>query len=426
MIRDARLEPWDGPFDFDAAAHLLTRAGFGASPDEIDAAAGSGLAATVAGLLTEPAGDDPATRRWNKLREMGPRMARRSGIEGMRALWLRRMLESPAPLREHLTLFWHDHFATGAEKVRDPVAMERQNAMLLERGTGRFDELLLDIARDPAMLVWLDNAASSRRHPNENFARELFELFSLGIGHYRETDIKAAARAFTGWQVNQGSFRFSAADHDDGPKTVLGVSGNLGGEDVVRACAERPACSRLIATKLYRWFVSAAVDEALEAALGEALNAEERRIGPFLGRLFSCRAFYADAARGSSIRSPVQLVVGTLRTLRARADVYRLAELTALMGEALYEPPTVAGWDRGRAWINSATLTARHNFAGALTAGEDGELKCRTSLESDPARLARALLRRAPPANELEKVIAGRTPLAVVGAALALPEAQLM
>lgn len=421
-MTDARLRPYTGPFDEAAAAHILVRTGFGAPPHEVAAAARAGLEATLDRITAPPSGD--AARRWQRLRDMGPRMARRRGAAGLRALWLRRMLETPAPLREHLTLFWHDHFATAASKVDDAVAMHAQNELLLDRGVGRFDDLLLAIARDPAMLVWLDNASSSRRHPNENFARELFELFSLGIGHFEEADVRAAARAFTGWHVDRGAFRFSPPDHDSGPKTVLGVSGDLGGEEVVRACTGRPECARFIASKLWRWFVDDDVDEPLATALGEAFTAVNRRVEPFLRCVFASRGFFA--ARGNLIRSPVQLVVGALRTLQARVDVFRLADDVAHMGEALFEPPSVAGWARGRSWINSVTLTARHNFAADVGDGEDGRLGCRAGVDADPVDLARALLRREPPASDLARVVAARSPEAVAGAALGLPEAQLM
>ena len=414
-------------FGYEEAARLLMRVGFGACQAEVEAAVEAGLESTLKRVFEpEP---EPVDRRYERLLALGDRLARRDDLEGLRGHWFLRLIRAPRPLAENLTLFWHDHFATAQGKVRDLQAMHLQNRLFLDRGLAAFPELLAKVAKDPAMLVWLDNAASSKRHPNENFARELFELFSLGIGHYEEADVREAARAFTGWQVSRGRFLFRVEAHDEGNKRILGRQGPLGGEDVIDLCCEQPACARLIATKLYRRFVSRRIDEALAVSLGIEFARDELRIGRFLRRLLGSQLFFAEARKLALIRTPVQLMVGALRSLDASAGGLPLARHAAAMGQNLFEPPSVAGWEHGRAWINSATMLARHNFAAAVAEGEEGELcfRHRSGSGLAPDAVARSIL-----GYRLEKrVLAGLVErvgegvAAVAGAVLALPEAQM-
>jgi hypothetical protein len=279
-----------------------------------------------------------------------------------------RMLRTKRPLEEKLALFWHGHFATANEKVRDYRKMMRQWDLFREKGNGPFRELLLGVCRDPAMLIYLDGQRNVRGAPNENFAREIMELFSLGVGNYSEADIQDAGRAFTGWGLAGNEFDHSFWSHDHGKKTVLGRTGRLEGEDVVDAILEEPAAARFLTAKLYRYFVR----EELEAATHEALAATLRDNGyetaALLERIFLSRDFYSNATKGARIKSPVELIVSTYRRLgldEVPGAPY-FSTTAGAMGQDLYMPPNVAGWKGGRTWINPSTLILRQNFARHL------------------------------------------------------------
>jgi hypothetical protein len=275
-----------------------------------------------------------------------------------------RMLRSRRPLEEKLALFWHGHFATESEKVRDYRKMKAQWELFRAEGNGSFRALLLDVARDPAMLVYLDGDRNVRGSPNENFAREILELFSLGAGHYGERDIQEAARAFTGWGLDENRFASRWWRHDHGVKTVLGRKGRLDGEGVVDAILAQPAAAPFLVRKLYRYFVREEIAPAVEAELAAGFRASGYQLVPLLETIFRSRDFYSAATRGAHVKSPLELMVGTYRRLG-------LAELPGLpvfgitarqLGQGLYEPPNVAGWRGGRAWINPSALTGRQNF----------------------------------------------------------------
>jgi len=275
-----------------------------------------------------------------------------------------RMLRTERPLEEKLALFWHGHFATESEKVRDYRKMKAQWDLYRARGNGSFRELLLGIARDPAMLVYLDGAKSVRGHPNENFARELLELFSLGVGHYAEVDVRETARAFTGWGLDDNRFRRSWWQHDGGQKTVLGEAGRLDGEDVVDAILAQPAAAPFLVRKLYRFFVRDEISPAVEAQLAAQLRDGGYQLAPVLETIFRSRDFYSDTTLGAHVKSPIELIVGTYRRLGLTElpglPVFALA--ARQLGQGLFEPPNVAGWRGGRAWINPSSLTGRQNF----------------------------------------------------------------
>jgi hypothetical protein len=264
-----------------------------------------------------------------------------------------------------MTLFWHGHFATSEDKVRDVRKMLRQNETFRRHATGDFRELMVAVAQDPAMLAFLDAGVNVKGAPNENFAREIMELFTMGVGHYGERDIREAARAFTGWNADDLTFVVHAEQHDEGAKTVLGRTGDFDGVEVIDIILEQPATADFIAGKLYRYLVRDDLDPALQADLGAILRAADYQLKPLLRAMFLARDFYSPASMGTHIKSPVQLVVSTYKKLGAAAipGIPDFNEATAAMGQALFWPPTVAGWAEGRSWITPGLLLERGNFA---------------------------------------------------------------
>ena len=277
--------------------------------------------------------------------------------------WADRMVTTPRPLEEKLTFFWHGHFATSEAKVRDYRMMLVQNRMLRARASGNFRDLLLGIMRDPAMLVYLDNGENVKDHPNENFGRELLELFTLGVGNYIEQDIREASRAFTGWTNDVLEFRFDPALHDAGPKRFLGQEGDFGGEEIVDIILAQPATSEFIAAKLYRFFVREELSDSTRASLGKAFREADYQLKPLLRTIFLSRDFYSEPSVATQIKSPVQLFVSTYRKLGVKQTPTApdFNQLTDPLGQSLLYPPNVAGWSGGRTWITPATLLERGN-----------------------------------------------------------------
>jgi uncharacterized protein (DUF1800 family) len=279
------------------------------------------------------------------------------------AWWLYRMMQSKNQWLEKLVLFWHGHFATSAAKVNSVGMMLAQNDLIRQKAAGPFAELVSGISRDPAMLIYLDSATNRRNNPNENYARELLELFCLGLGNYTERDIRELARAFTGWEIRSGNFQFNQFQHDPAPKFLLGKNDIESGEEAIAWIVEQPAAARFIAHKLYRFYVSdQPADDSVIEGLAELLRAEQFVTRPVLKQMFSSQIFYSDAARGQKIRSPVELAIGLLRCLQATASPVGLAPALAGLGQAVFYPPNVKGWDGGKRWINSATLIGRINL----------------------------------------------------------------
>jgi len=401
-----------GPADwsYDRAAHLLERAGFGATPDEITQLAAMTPGQAVAHLVDYESIDgsalppfdesgiwDPGMDPFPPSRAEAVRLAREHGeglgekvlppgtqrrlqpvvdkffysltannIETQRLglWWANRMLVTPRPLEEKLTLFWHGHFATGQNKVRDYRMMLQQNRMLRANASGSLRSLLVGILKDPAMLVYLDNGENIKSHPNENFGRELLELFSMGVGNYSEHDVREAARAFTGWTNEVLAFKFDASQHDPGPKTFLDRTGPLDGEDIIDRILEQPVTGEFVAAKLYRFFVRDEVPSSIKTELGRSFRASGYQIKPLVRRIFLSRDFYSPPAVATQIKSPVQLVVSTYRKLGLREvpTIPDFGRMTGGLGQTLFEPPNVAGWAGGRTWITPSTLLQRGNL----------------------------------------------------------------
>ena len=398
----------------DRAAHLLERAGFGAPPDEIARVAALSPQQAVDALVDyESVPDglkpfdesviwDPGMDPFPPSRAEAVRIARERGVglgekilpEGaQRRLqpvvdkffyglyanaietqrlglwWATRMLTTRRPLEEKLTLFWHGHFATGENKVRDYRMMLKQNEMLRARASGAFRDLLVGILKDPAMLVFLDNGENVKKHPNENFGRELLELFSMGVGNYTERDVREAARAFTGWTNDVLAFKFDADQHDFGEKVFLGRTGTFDGEDIIDAILAQPVTAEFVAAKIYRFFVREEIAPSVRADLGRTYRDSGYRMKPLLTRIFLSKDFYSPPAFATQIKSPVHLVVSTYKkmSLREMPTIPDFGRMTARLGQSLFNPPNVAGWAGGRTWITPSTLLNRGNlFRGVL------------------------------------------------------------
>ena len=344
-------------------AHLYRRAGFGLSPEELKAAAAKGFEACVEELLHPEKIKDPLDER---LAELQGELFDFSRLEDAQAWWLYRMIHTRRPLVEKMTLFWHGHFATANSKVDNPRLMLKQNELFRSLGLGKFPALLLGVARDPAMILWLDNGTSSKKHPNENFGRELLELFTLGIGHYTEAEVRDVARAFTGWKQRDGEFYYDEKDHDDGPKTFIAQTWAWKGEEVIDALARDRATAEHLAAALVRFFVTDEGDAGLETEVTRVYLDSGGDIRACVGAILRSQVFSAEDALRARVKSPIELVIGAIRELRSTLPVRTLPNALAQMGQSPFNPPTVKGWDGGLAWINSATLFARGSFANLL------------------------------------------------------------
>jgi uncharacterized protein (DUF1800 family) len=357
------MQRFEGGWSRREATHLLWRTGFGASEDEIQQGTRDGLGKTLERLLS-PIQPSAEFVKADRLLELA---AFDSGnIADLKVWWLHRMSGSPNPLIEKLTLLWHNHFATSNAKVGSVPLMYAQNQLLRHESLGSFRRVLHGMAKDVAMLIWLDSNSNRKRHPNENFAREVMELFSLGVGNYSEHDIQEAARAFTGWHVRNGEFWFNAIQHDTGEKVVFTKHGNFDGGDIVELCLDHPACSRFLAFKLLRQFVEPSPPREHIDALAARIRQHNFEWRPILQELFSSQLFFAESSRQSIIKSPVELLLGAVRQLKAKPNLQSLARLSAELGQDIFEPPTVKGWEGGRLWISSTTLIQRANFATAM------------------------------------------------------------
>jgi uncharacterized protein (DUF1800 family) len=369
------------------ARHLLDRTGFDARLRAIDEYAKltrrEGVERLLAGVHTAARTPPPAwVEEWTD-----PRIVRAMGDEErkafvrlqieraleLKAWWLAEMLATRSPLTERMTLFWHNHFTSSLQKVRSPALMYRQNVLLRRHALGNFGELLHAVSRDPAMLVYLDSATNRRGQPNENFARELMELFTLGEGKYGEQDIKEAARAFTGWSIDldTGEFRFRPRQHDDGVKHVLGRSVRTG-DEVLDVLLAHPASAEYVAARLWREFVSPQPQPEELARVAAAFRASGYDVRTAMRALLLTPAFWAPENRGALIKSPADLVVGTLRQFGIEvSDPLPFVFLMRALGQDLLSPPNVKGWPGGEAWINSTTLLARKQFLERLLRVEE-------------------------------------------------------
>lgn len=397
-------------WNYDRAAHLLERAGFGGTPEQVQALAALSPAEAVRSLVvfnpdanphlapfdhsglhdpglepfppSRPAVTELAREQGEalgiKVKPSGNRplqpivnkffyWLRASSLETNRVAywWANRMVASNTPLQEKMALFWHGHYAVNEGKVRDYRKLLRELELFHAQGTGSFRDLMVAVAQDPAMLTFLDAGVNVKGAPNENFAREIMELFTMGVGNYTETDIREAARAFTGWNFVDLDFVVNADQHDEDDKHFLGRTGNFDGVDIIDIIMEQPVTADYLAGKLYRFFVREQLDPALQRQLGTVLREADYEVAPLLETLFLSRDFYSAASVGTHIKSPVELAVSTYRKLGLDTvpGVPDFNRATGALGQTLLRPPTVAGWAGGRSWITPGLLLERGNFA---------------------------------------------------------------
>ena len=416
-------------FDYWNALHLLDRAGFGGTPEEAQILVAQGPEKAVDQLLTgamrfrideaesafQPEIMRPFTeaevKKVNEARKDGneiylarhrkrvqTRQSRdRKQLAAIRRWWLARMIETPSPLQEKMTLFWHGHFATGYRTIENSWPMYAQNSMFRRFAVGNFRDLLGRIIRDPAMLRYLDNNRNRKNSPNENLARELMELFVLGEGNaYEEKDIKEAARALTGYTFKHNEFVFNENLHDGEPKRILGRSGRFDGDDLVQVLLGRPEAANFLCTKLVRFFVDDRPGEPTPETrqvirgLTRTMIRSKYQVSDVLRQLFLSRFFHDQTNHANVIKSPIQLIVQGIRTLGLPPrDLDSLLDASRLMGQDLMQPPSVKGWDGGSSWINTATLFARQNLMVYLLTGRrpDGSTWARNDVPYDATRL---------------------------------------
>ncbi len=453
-------------FGYDQARHLLWRAGFGGTPEQIQTLASWGPEKAVEYLVdydhvnADPIKSDlfdrdimrPATaeereayRKAQKAQDEDAlakfRMERQNRERSDRAQmtevqkwWLKRMIETPRPLEEKMTLFWHGILSTSYRTIENSFHMFLQNQMFRRNAVGNFGQLLFDLIRDPAMIKYLDNDDSRKGKPNENLAREIMELFSLGVGNYTEKDIKEGARALTGYTFKDDEFYYDQKNHDNGEKVILGKKAQLDGDGFVQAILETRACSAYVARRLYSHFVNdlppaeRVADRDLDppvraavAGLASTLLASKYDLKPVLRRMFLSEHFYDPRFMGDQIKSPVTLVVGAIRSLNAPVrDLGIINDALDLMGQNIFFPPSVKGWEGGRSWINTSTLFVRQNILTYLLAGKKpvGYDATADSTHYDPSGLLGELAKADPAASNdpvrvvdfLLKLTLGRTP----------------
>lgn len=411
------------------ARHLLARTGFGGTPVDIRQLAELDREAAVDRLLagvSRSATTSPPPAVLNALppaegmkglsfdqKKMLQREWREDAFE-LKGWWYQELLTTPSPLAERMTLFWHNHFTSSIHKVKWPALLYHQNVLLRHHALGSFRELLFQIAKDPAMVLYLDTQSNHRDHPNENFARELFELFTLGEGHYTETDIKEAARAFTGWHValhHGGGFAFNRHQHDGGVKHVLGRTGAFGGDDILAMALDQPACARYVTAKLWREFVSDEPDVREVERLAAQFRNSGYQLKPLLRGLLTLPQFWVPETHGTLVKSPVELLVGTIRLLELPInDPTMLAKYGKRLGQDLFDPPNVKGWPGGTRWITSETLLSRwqllqRGLRGAEMGGAmhshagRGERHGAPWVMEEEAEVVQAVLTPVPPVN---------------------------
>ena len=397
-------------WNYETAAHLLERAGFGGTPAQVEALAALSPTAAVNSLVNFDSANnhhlqafehsgihDPGLEPFPPSRPATTELAINTGEalgvrvkpEGNRRLqpvvnkffyWLRasvletnrvaywwadRMVASNNPLQEKMALFWHGHYAVNESKVRDYRKLLNELELFHEMGTGSFRDLMVAVAQDPAMLSFLDAGVNLKGAPNENFAREIMELFTMGVGNYSETDIREAARAFTGWNYVDLDFVINEDQHDDGIKNFLGHSGNFDGIEIIDLIMEQPVTAEYIASKIYRFFVREELSQALAEKLGNTLRDADYDVATLLETIFLSKDFYSAPSIGSQIKSPVQLAVSTYRKLglESAPGVPDFNRATGALSQSLFRPPTVAGWAGGRSWMTPGLLLERGNFA---------------------------------------------------------------
>ncbi|HEV2329726.1 MAG TPA: DUF1800 domain-containing protein [Verrucomicrobiae bacterium] len=391
MLKPLSSSNWN----YQMAAHLLNRAGFGGTPIQIQQLADMTMPEAVSSLIDyEKIPDSTRAPEWahpepdrlavmRNVYQTGTPEQKRQASQGeqklqyqrmleLRGWWLNRMAKGPRPFQEKMTLFWHGHFATSVEKVHEAYYMWRQNELFRRLATDNWLRLLIQMGQDPAMLIWLDQAESRKQHANENFAREVMELFALGIGNYTEKDVTEGARALTGWSLDRNNecFIYRPEFHDQGIKTYLGLTGNLTPEDVLAQIVAQPHSAVFITAKIWNFFAGQMPSPDLNQALAAEFRANNNNFKPMLRVMFSSEEFYSPEIVKNQVKSPVQWLVGTSRMLESDLPPPLISMgILRSLGQDIFQPPNVKGWDGGLSWITTNTLLARYNEAATLVTG---------------------------------------------------------
>ncbi|MDG1872899.1 MAG: DUF1800 domain-containing protein [Mariniblastus sp.] len=425
------------PWTTQRAAHLLRRCGFGGTIAEISQAKNAGPTKSVAQLFQST--DDSKIEK--EMLQAGRLVTGGVDSNALASWWLLRMIKTPSPFLEKMTLFWHGHFATGGEKVKDSRAMFRQNQLLRKYALAKFEPFVKNISRDVAMLIYLDSEENRKTRPNENYARELMELFCLGVGNYTETDIKEVARCFTGCEIRKNAFAFNEYQHDNKMKTVFGETGNFDSTAAIEIVLKQKAAPLFIAKKLIRYFVfdDQPISNQLAQPIADSLRKNHFEIGPAVRQILSSKLFYSEHSIGKKIKSPVELAIGFLRFFEASTNINQLSQQLVSLGQLPLYPPNVKGWPGGRKWINASTILARANLiAGILknpkTKYRDGNLEewvqSHSQFQSDSLQWAEDYLFAVPLSAETKSAFqqtnpSNREPERILSWLSALPEFQL-
>ena len=354
-------EPWDNR----CASLLHRRAGFGSTQEELRVTLSLRPEEVIANMVRSESGNISELDAFESDSvELAKAVLATADVKQLATWWLHRMLNTPTPLVEKMTLFWHGHFATGAEKVQDAELMRSQNMLLRANALGNFRSLAQAIAKDPAMLIYLDSVSNRKAHANENFARELMELFCLGEGNYSEADVQQLAKCFTGWEIRRKQFRFNPYQHDDSMKTLLGKSDIESGESAIDCVLASPQMPLFIVRKLFRFFVSedANPSDAFLSPIADQFVKSNFSISSVVQLILGSRLMLSGWSTGRKVRSPIELAIGWMRTMKCTTNMGFLSERLRTIGQAVLFPPNVKGWEGGRAWINSSTLVGRANL----------------------------------------------------------------
>jgi uncharacterized protein (DUF1800 family) len=363
----AEYEPdAERPWNLARAGHLYRRAAFGASWEQLQQSLSDGPQRTIDKLL-RPQSDAAQFNRTYDEYETAT-----GSVDQLRAWWLRRMIQTPYPLLEKMTLFWHSHFATNAAEVKNALLMQQHVRLLRNQALGSFRTLLEGILQDPAVLLWLDAEANRKARPNKNFARVILDNFTLGPDHYTEDDIQGVSRALTGWFVLSSKLRYIPREHDGYEKQILGQKGNFTREDVLRIILEQPATSRRLVRKLYSWFISEAgqPDENIISPLVDSF-AKDYDVLKLVETMVRSNLFFSKVAYRRRIKSPVEFAIGIIKAMEGMESTTQLANDLAGLGQNLYNPPTIKGWAGGKYWVNNVAIVARQNLVSALLRGSD-------------------------------------------------------
>lgn len=362
------------PWNVRRVVHLHRRAGFAATWEEIQRDLSDGPDATIDRLLAGKAYSTGVPEDFDVMsRVIGDAAVAANNPNRLKAWWLYRMIFSPDPLTERLTLMWHNHFATSNLKIGDVSLMRQQNEIFRECARQPFGEMLARVVKDPAILIWLDADSNRKQHPNENLARELMELFSMGVGNYTEDDVKQAARGLTGWTTKKNQFRFVEEYHDGGEKAFLGKSGPFAGDDVLQTVLAHPATAKRIAWRLCdQFFGEGGQDAGIRDELSAELQKRDLDIDWAVETILRSEAFYSEENIGTRVLGPVEYIVGAVRALEMfdpPPSTLVLSEWTARLSQDLFYPPNVFGWPGGRQWITTRSMIGRCAFASELARG---------------------------------------------------------